>query len=65
MSSSSKTTYKIKITYPKTVGIKDLYCKGINPLRCVVCQENPKKESQMVCDNQDCIIRYKNNGELE
>lgn len=40
------------------VGIKDLYCKGINPLRCVVCQEKRKLDHKMTCDDVECVRRF-------
>jgi hypothetical protein len=41
------------------IGIKDLYCKGINPLRCVVCQENKKLEGKMTCGDYSCITELR------
>jgi len=46
------------INQASPVGIKDLYTVGINPLRCVVCQEVKKLEGKMTCGDTNCIHRF-------
>jgi hypothetical protein len=46
------------ISYPSETGVKDLCTVGINPLRCVVCQVNKKKENKMTCGDADCVSRF-------
>lgn len=43
------------INYPTSVGIQDLCCTGINPLRCVVCQERKKEVGKKTCGDKQCV----------
>lgn len=52
------------IKYPTSIGVKDLCCTGINPLRCVVCQVNRKLDGMMTCKDQSCIVSYKSQNNL-
>jgi len=38
--------------------VKDLYTKGINPLRCVVCQEKKKMANKMTCGSEECVHQF-------
>jgi hypothetical protein len=40
------------------IGIKDLHCKGANPLRCVICQEKPKRENKSTCGDENCMHEF-------
>ena len=44
------------INYPKSVGIKDISCTGVNPLQCVVCEIRPRRNNgRMTCGDKECV----------
>ena len=48
------------IRYPVSTGVKDLCCTGINPLHCVICQEQRKLENKWTCGDMRCVFEFFN-----
>jgi hypothetical protein len=46
------------VKYPVKTGINDTSCTGINPLSCVICQENRKLEGNWTCGNEFCLSEF-------
>jgi hypothetical protein len=47
------------VNYPSCGIIQDICCIGINPLRCIICQENRKLDGKTICNNISCISTKK------
>lgn len=42
------------INYSKPA-IQDLHSKGVNPLKCVICEVKDKRKKKMTCGDKECV----------